>query len=56
MYNWGPQRRRRAKKILPEMMSIMIFYVDNIIECTTKLIEIMSEFSKLIGYKISVQN
>ena len=53
----GVSKRGKAqKKMFQEIMSIRIIYVDYFIRSTTKLIEIMSEFSKVVGYKINIQN
>ena len=33
----------------------MILYIENPKECTKKLLELINEFSKVVGYKINIQ-
>ena len=33
----------------------MILYIENLRDSITKLLELISEFSKVVGYKISTQ-
>ena len=34
----------------------MILYIENLKDSITKLLELISEFSKVVGYKINTQN
>ena len=57
------QRRKRKKRIqigkeevkLSLFADDMILYIENLKDSITKLLELISEFSKVVGYKIDTQ-
>ena len=57
------QRRKRNKRILIGREKVklslfaddMILYIENPKDITRKLLELISEFSKVVGYKINTQ-
>ena len=59
----GNQRRKRKKKIQIEKEEVklslfaddMMLYVENTEDVTGKLLELINEFGKVVGYKINIQ-
>ena len=49
---WNPDRKRRSKALLADDM---VLYIENPKESIRKLLELISEFSKVAGYKINAQ-
>ena len=51
----GIQIGKEEVKLLPLFTDDMIVYIENPIVSTKKLLDLISEFSKVAGYKVNIQ-